>query len=200
MTFKHEYTDLTTYIIRGSDGRAYSSNDEGYVAFCQSNTPEKISGDRFISIVDGQVVIDPNKDTTTVSETKLTKINTLKVCTRNYITSDSPNEKRMPEWRCLKWIRYADMYEKKAGGGILSARETAEYDAMIAVGETELSVYNDVLAALGWIQGCIAANDTMGTQIEACTTKAQLDAIDVTRCPYPAWEGWGIAKAFIKPI
>lgn len=135
----------------------------------------------------------------TPSLLKLEKLNQLKVCTRAYITSDSPNEKRMPEWRQVRWLRYADMYEKKAGGGVLTARETSEYNAMIAAGETELSVYNDILAAVNWIQGCIVANDVMEAQIEACATLEQLDAINITTCPYPAWEGWGAGKAYIKP-
>jgi len=126
------------------------------------------------------------------------KLNQLKACTRECITSDSPNEKRMPEWRQIRWMRYADMYEKKAGGGTLSARETAEYNSMIGASETELSVYNDCVAAINWMGLCIAANDAMEAQIKACTNITELDAIDLTTCPYPAWEDWGLNKAYIK--
>lgn len=70
MIFKHEYKDLNTYIVRGSDNRIWDKTDELYLKFIQSNTPEKISGDRFIIIVNGGVTVDPNKESILTAEAK----------------------------------------------------------------------------------------------------------------------------------
>lgn len=70
MIFKHEYKDSNTYIIRGSDNRIWDKTDELYLEFIQSNTPEKVSGDRFIIIINGTVTVDPNKESILLAEAK----------------------------------------------------------------------------------------------------------------------------------
>lgn len=66
-TYKHSYTDLTVYNIieidkHGGERLIDDNTYKSYVKFCETNTPEKVSGDRFITIVDGEVILDPNKD------------------------------------------------------------------------------------------------------------------------------------------
>ena len=78
MTFKKEYYDnnnLTKYRIVDVDNNR--SVDEGYYLYQEwlkdGNTPEKISGDRFVSIVNNAVVIDPQKETILAQEDQLRK-------------------------------------------------------------------------------------------------------------------------------
>lgn len=69
MIFKHEYTDLNVYMVKGSDGRVWDKTDELYLEFCKTNTPEKVSGDRFIIInPNGVVTVDPNKESILLAE------------------------------------------------------------------------------------------------------------------------------------
>lgn len=90
MIFKHEYKDLDIYIIRGSDNRIWDKTDELYLEFIQSNTPEKISGDRFIIIVNGEVTVDPNKEFILLAETKKSKLESIRNNAQSLIYSVYP--------------------------------------------------------------------------------------------------------------
>lgn len=112
--------------------------------------------------------------------------------TKKYITNDSPDEKRMPEWRQARWNDYAIMYEKKKiKNDKLNDREAIAYNSMIdaSKSETEDSVYQNVLNALQWIFLCLQQHDIMEKQILALTDIETALKFDTSQCPYPAWVG-----------
>lgn len=62
MIFKHAYTDADTFQIIGEDGRVYSPVNTLYKEYIKRNKPAVVSGDRFVSIIDGKPVVDPKKE------------------------------------------------------------------------------------------------------------------------------------------
>jgi hypothetical protein len=69
-TYKHIYTDETNYRIWEVDENRYV--DAIYYKYQEflagGGIPEKTSGARFVSIVDGEVVVDPQKDSILTAE------------------------------------------------------------------------------------------------------------------------------------
>lgn len=69
--YTHRYTTLTEYQVVAHYDDGFSRvvdphNEVDWIA--AGNTPEKTSGDRFILIVDGEPVLDPNKDSILAAE------------------------------------------------------------------------------------------------------------------------------------
>lgn len=62
MEFKHAYINDKEYKIAGSDGRIYSPTNLLYQRYAAKQAPEIVSGDRFVSIIDGKPVVDPKKE------------------------------------------------------------------------------------------------------------------------------------------
>ena len=71
--YKHRFSDvanLANYEVMACypDGTRSVTDPSNEVEWIQTNTPENISGNRFISIVDGQPVLDPEMVTILESE------------------------------------------------------------------------------------------------------------------------------------
>jgi len=76
--YKHQYYNEKNYIVLEvwpGGGRIIDKPEQyaPYLKWCETNTPEKISGDRFVSIVNNAVVIDPQKETILAQEDQLRK-------------------------------------------------------------------------------------------------------------------------------
>jgi len=67
--YKHHYIDIEKYIVYEYDNNDNiiriiddPNNYRQYQEWIKENVPEKVSGDRFVKIVDNNVIIDPNKE------------------------------------------------------------------------------------------------------------------------------------------
>lgn len=116
----------------------------------------------------------------------------LEARTRDFITSDSPNEKRMPEWRQARWNEYCRLHDKKkTKKDKLTTVEQILFDGMIntVIGETEDNVLTKCEAAAQWIAGCLQAHATTVVQLSGITNIEDAVFFDINICQYPNWIG-----------
>lgn len=94
-TYKHIYTDETNYRIWEDDENRYV--DPVYYKYqeflAEGGIPEKASGARFVSIVDGEVVVDPQKDSILAEENRINTIATYKNNARQQIEKQVGDDK-----------------------------------------------------------------------------------------------------------
>jgi hypothetical protein len=94
-TYKHIYTDKTNYRIWEVDENRYV--DTIYYKYqeflAEGGIPEKASGARFVSIVDGEVVVDPQKDSILAEENRINTIALYKNNARQQIEQQVGDDK-----------------------------------------------------------------------------------------------------------
>ena len=115
-------------------------------------------------------------------ELKAYKIKLLKKQTYDYVV------KYLPEWKQIKWMEYARIYEKLQAEETLTNREQLTYNAIVAAGPSAAEIYAIVLAMINWIQSCISINDAKEYIILNATTVDQISSIDIS-CQYPELAG-----------
>ena len=122
--FKYKYcdpSDLTKYkICEFVDGIEQREVSESYYLFqdmLHSYTPEKISGNRFISIVDGVPVVDPDMNSILAKEQQAIKDEQIR------------QQLRELDWKVLRYIEQTDLVKK----GRLSKNKLSEseYEALL---------------------------------------------------------------------
>jgi len=136
-----------------------------------------------VKISEGVYRIDFN-----VEIIKARKVSHLKSLTRHFITSDSPNEERMPVWKQSQFMEYLTLYKQKKDKVKLDVSGQGFIDSMVNPGETEDGVAQGIADALTWIQDCRQAYKGVKAQINAETDIERLLKFDVS-CPYPEWIG-----------
>jgi hypothetical protein len=80
--YTFEFTDEKNYRVvehfSWGESRVVPTDSHDLAAWiAQGNTPEKMSGDRFVSIVDGKPVVDPKKDEILAKEARGAEIDRL---------------------------------------------------------------------------------------------------------------------------
>lgn len=122
------------------------------------------------------------------------KIGLLRRNTEAYITSDLPNEIRMPVIpRQQNAQTFIQLYEKRyIYNQPLDEEELKIYNRIMDSGETELDCYNLCKRRRGWIGDCMAKHDEILNQlIDAALSgdEITLESIDVVNINFPKWVG-----------
>ena len=100
-TYEHHYLSLSQYRVYELDEYRlrlrFIDDPENYKPYQEwlaaGNIPEKVSGDRFISIVNGEVIENPDKDLILAAEEKETLRNHYKYNARNLIEQNVGDDK-----------------------------------------------------------------------------------------------------------
>jgi hypothetical protein len=136
--YKHHYTDIDKFlvfeynehneIIRPIDDPEHYSPYQDWI---KKNTPQKVAWDRFVFIIDGEVVVDPNKDQILSAEEA------------DYQIQKKDKELR-EEIAALDWkiLRYIGQEKLVAKGKIAKTKQTeAEFISLL---EHQQSLRNQV--------------------------------------------------------
>ena len=102
MLFTHRYTTPTTYqVVEYYQGgsRILPHDQHDYLKWCETNTPAIEASGRFLSVVDGVLVVDPNMETILAAEKKAADNN---IVYAKLVEIDQKSIRGIREWIVLQ--------------------------------------------------------------------------------------------------